>query len=42
MELSLVGQHLLDEAHQEFASDTFQTVPVIIEWRACFQARSRF
>lgn len=42
LELSVVGQNLLDEAHQEFASDIFQTVPVAVERRGYLQARWRF
>ena len=42
LEVSLVGQNLLDEAHQEFASDIFMTVPVAIERRGYLQARWRF
>jgi len=41
-ELSLVGQNLLESAHQEFASDIFLTVPVVIERRGYIQARWHF
>ncbi len=42
LELSIVGQNLLDAAHQEYASDIFLTVPVVIERRGSIQARWRF
>ncbi len=42
LELSLVGQNLLDSSHQEFASDIFETVPVVIERRGYIQARWHF
>lgn len=42
LELSHVGQNLLEESHQEFASDIFLTVPVAIERRGIIQARWRF
>jgi len=41
-ELSLVGQNLLESAHQEYASDIFLTVPVAIERRGYVQARLQF
>jgi iron complex outermembrane receptor protein len=41
-ELSLVGQNLLESAHQEYASDIFLTVPVVIERRGYVQARWQF
>jgi iron complex outermembrane receptor protein len=42
LELSLVGQNLLDATHQEFANDIFTTVSVVIERRAYAQARWQF
>ena len=42
LEISLVGQNLLDASHQEFASDIFETVPVVIERRGYIQARWHF
>lgn len=42
LEISLVGQNLLDASHQEFANDIFTTVSVVIERRAYAQARWRF
>lgn len=42
LELSLAGQNLLEATHQEFATDIFTTVPVVIERRAYVQARWQF
>lgn len=42
LELSLVGQNLLDRRHQEFTSDIFVTAPVYIERRWYARARWEF
>ena len=42
LEISLVGQNLLDSAHQEFISELMDVVPIAIERRAYVELRWSF